>query len=64
MFRMKKKYTAIVFFKDKNIVPYKFRNIDNFISFESYLFKNLQNLDYINYYDKETKLYYNRKYFN
>jgi hypothetical protein len=61
---MKKKYTAIVFFKDKNIAPFKYRNVDNFISFESYINKNLQNLNYINYYDKETKLYFTRKYFN
>ena len=61
---MKKKYTAIVFFKDKNIAPFKYRNIDNMINFESYINKNLQNLDYINYYDKETKLYITRKYFN
>ena len=61
---MKKKYTAIVFFKDKNIPPFKYRNIDNMINFESYINKNLQNLDYINYYDKETKLYFTRKYFN
>ena len=61
---MKKRYTAIVFFKDKNVAPFKYRNIDNFISFESYLLKNFQNLDYINYYDKETKLYIKRNYFN
>jgi hypothetical protein len=61
---MKKRYTAIVFFKDKNLAPFKYRNIDNFISFESYLFKTFQNLDYINYYDKETKLYIKRNYFN
>jgi hypothetical protein len=61
---MKKRYTAIVFFKDKNIAPFKYRNIDNFISFESYLLKNFQNLDYINYYDKETKSYIKRNYFN
>jgi hypothetical protein len=61
---MKKRYTAIVFFKDKNVAPFKYRNIDNFISFESYLFKTFQNLDYINYYDKETKLYIKRNYFN
>ena len=61
---MKKRYTAIVFFKDKNVAPFKYRNIDNFITFESYLFKTFQNLDYINYYDKETKSYIKRNYFN
>jgi hypothetical protein len=61
---MKKKYTAIIFFKDKNISPLKYRNIDNFINFENYLLKNFLHLDYINYYEKESKLYFNRKYFN
>ena len=61
---MKKRYTAIIFFKDKNIAPFKYRNIDNFISFESYVFKTFQNINYINYYDKESKQYFGRKYFN
>ena len=61
---MKKRYTAIIFFKDKNIAPFKYRNIDNFVTFESYLFKNFNNIDYINYYDKESKQYFGRKYFN
>jgi len=61
---MKKRYTAIVFFKDKSIAPFKYRNIDNFITFESYLFKTFQNIAYINYYDKESKQYFGRNYFN
>ena len=61
---MNKRYTAIVFFKGKSIAPFKYRNIDNFINFESYLFKTFQNIQYINYYDKETKQYFGRKYFN
>lgn len=62
---MKKRYTAIVFFdKDKNIAPFKYRNIDNFTHFENFLKKTYNNLQYVNYYDKETKLYYSRSYFN
>jgi hypothetical protein len=62
---MKKRYTAIVFFeKDKKIDPYKYRNIDNFIHFENFLKKTYNNLHYVNYYDKETKLYHSRNYLN
>jgi hypothetical protein len=61
---MKKRYTAIVFFqKEKNIAPYKYRNIDNFEHFENFLKKIYQDLHYVNYYNKENKIYYGRKYF-
>jgi hypothetical protein len=61
---MKNYYTAIVFFqKEKNKSPYKYRNIDNFANFENFLKKTYQDLHYVNYYNKQNKLYYGRKYF-
>jgi hypothetical protein len=61
---MKQYFTAIVFFqKGKNIPPYKYRNIDNFENFENFLKKTYQDLHYVNYYNKQNKLYYGRKYF-
>ena len=57
-------YTAIVFFeKEKNIAPFKYRSINNFKLFENYLLNTYQNLHYVNYYDKQTKLYFGRSYF-
>jgi|688.fasta_scaffold107565_8 hypothetical protein len=51
---MKEKFTAIVFFKDKTFV--KYRNIENIVSFQKYLFKNYKKLKYIDYRDQTSNL--------
>lgn len=56
----KKEYTAIVFF-DTGEAPHKYRSITNTKSLEAYCIKKLDAW-YINYYNKETKQFYNRVY--
>ena len=56
----KKEFTGIVFFVDKQ-PPHKYRGITNRSNFESYCISKLDAW-YINYYDKDTQDFVNRKY--
>jgi hypothetical protein len=56
----KKLFTAIAFYPAlQNKKPLKYRNISNLVSFEIYASK--KGIAYINYYDKDTRAYYGRK---
>ena len=56
----KRLYTAIVFMKDINEQPRKYRNISNLNNFR--LFVDKINGSYYNLYDKTTKLFVERIY--
>jgi hypothetical protein len=55
-----KKFKAIVFFIGDH-PPHKYRGITNRLNFEAYCMSKLDAW-YINYYDNETKEFFNRKY--
>jgi hypothetical protein len=57
---MQRYLTAICFYKFNSQPPLKYRNIKNIDKFEAFIIQ--RGVWYVNYYDKKTKAFIERKY--